>query len=118
MSEKEYRDSSTPLCAEEAGEVFSEDLPLTGKPHVHSSKKLAKERVSAEQSYAYREQISAMAAQNADYLAALAGAFTEKVPSAAEAVQNLLAVYSASATKRAADFNQNNQNKKGGFTHE
>jgi hypothetical protein len=89
MSEEEYRDSS-PQSAEDGDHEERPD--------------------------AYREQISAVAAQNADYLAALAAMFTEKVPSAAEAVQNLLAVYSASAAKRAADFNQNK--KTGGKTHE
>jgi hypothetical protein len=80
----------------------------------HDTEKLAKDCDSAKReeqpkpseragsSDAYRERLSALAAQNAEDLTAFANYAAEKVPSAARLVQGIVAAYSLSSSARIA----------------
>ncbi|MDR1704193.1 MAG: hypothetical protein LBS19_05865 [Clostridiales bacterium] len=89
------------LSGPETPQEAAESPPLPdSQPNGRSAKKSAKEREKAKQAEAYRKSLSAAIMQNASHLAAYGASITEQVPSAAEAVKNILAVFAASTAAK------------------
>lgn len=94
MKEHETTEASQGIAASEASES-------TAKTHGFKSKIEAKRKMKEEQARIYQEQLSAAIAENTDYLTALAAYAGEKVPSSADVIQKIVAMYSASANTQA-----------------
>ena len=95
---------SVPGSEEHDDAKLAADVVMPDKANCHASKKLAKKQAAAEQSEAYRKLLSEMTAQNTMNLNAYAAGITANVPSASQAVKDILAAYAMSAEGRMSEF--------------